>query len=55
MGPSITAPLDDFRAHHDLLKDVTSNLGLKIEELKEPIDKVALAVHEGVIKLTKAL
>lgn len=65
--PSTTVPQDDFRAHQELLKWVASNLGLEVEELKEPTDalfdilvavapsEVALPVHEGVVKFVKAL
>lgn len=66
-GPLTAVPQDDFRAHQELLKSAASNLGLQAEELKEPTDavfdtlaaaapsKFALPVHEGVVKLVKAL
>lgn len=66
-GPSHSVPQEDFKAHQELLKRVTSNLGLEVEKLKEPTDtlsdilaaasplKVALPIHEGVLKLVKAL
>lgn len=66
-GPSQTVPQDDFKAHPELLKRVVANLGLEAEELAEPSDtlfdilavvapsRVALLVHEGVVKLVKTL
>lgn len=67
MGPANSLHPDYFRAHQELLKRVTTNLGLEAEELKESMDalfdilaavaptKVALLVREGVVKLVKAL
>lgn len=66
-GSSHSVPPDDFRAHQDLLKRVATNLGLQVEELAEPMDtlfnvsataalgKVALSVHERVLKIAKVL
>lgn len=38
VGPSNPVPQDDFRAHQEPLKRVALNLGLEMEELKEPVD-----------------
>lgn len=60
VGLSTAVLLDNFRTHQELLKQVASSLGLKVEELKEPMDdlfgivamaaaaRVALLVHGGV-------
>lgn len=65
--PSTAVSLDNFRVHQELLKQVASNLGLKVEGQREPTDdlfgvlaaaapsRVALPVHEGVVKLAKTL
>ncbi|EMP38972.1 hypothetical protein UY3_03805 [Chelonia mydas] len=67
MGPPSPVPPDDAKAHQELLKRVAANLGLKAEELEEPLDslfdvlcstapaRVALPLHEGVSKITNAL
>lgn len=39
-GPYATVSHDDFRTHQELLKYIASNLGLQMEELKEPADKL---------------
>lgn len=66
-GPTNLLLPDDFRFHQQLLKQVAMNLSLEVEELKEPTDsifdilaaaapcKVALPVHDGVVKLVTAL
>lgn len=66
VGPAPSVP-PDFRAHQELLKKVSFNLGLEAEKLSEPADglfdllaaaalaKIALPVHEGVLKVVKAL
>lgn len=61
VGLSNLLPPDDFRAHQELLKRIA-------EELKEPMDslfdilpapapppKVALPIHEGVLRLVRML
>ncbi|EMP36081.1 hypothetical protein UY3_06743 [Chelonia mydas] len=39
-GPPHPVPQDDARAHQELLKRVTSNLGHQAEELEEPSDSL---------------
>ncbi|EMP33579.1 Nardilysin [Chelonia mydas] len=58
---------DDAKAHQELLKRVSSNLGLQVEELEKQADslfdvlsstapaRVALPLHEGVLKISNAL
>lgn len=66
-GPSNFLSQDDFKAHQDLLKHVTSNLGLEVEELREILHnlidilntaasaKVTLPINETVMGPVKAL
>lgn len=66
-GPSQTVPQDDGKAHQKLLKWVAANLGLEVEKMSESMDslfdvlaaaalaKMALPVHDGVVKIVKAL
>lgn len=67
MGPCNVLPQDVFKTHQDLLKCVTSNLGLEVEELRETWHslinilaaaapaKVALPINEAVKGPVKAL
>lgn len=40
MGPPQPVPQDDAKAHQELLKRVSCNLGLQAEELEEPSDSL---------------